>query len=132
MNKLVLILFVVVLTITLAVGGFFLSQTKFLSQVSIPNINYLFSPSAEKAAQSAANNCKETGFDTQDKAVPYIEILMSKAGSGQGPEKNTMSVINIGRGCWGIWVGDNSGNGNLYYENKEGSLVAVKSKFEIK
>jgi hypothetical protein len=136
MNKLVLVLFVGVLIAILGIGIYYLKETSFayLSQtkkISFPNPSYLLAPSTEKVAASALNNCKDTGFPTQDKATSYIESVMSKADFGQDSKKNVMSVVNIGKNCWGVWVGDDKGNGNLYYEDENGNLVKTKSKISL-
>jgi hypothetical protein len=127
MNRLVLVLFGVVLIITLAVGGFYLYQTQ--------NIPFLSPPLADKVAQSLSNDCKDTGFSEQEQAVPYLDSLFAKAGytNDKGiKDKLTTSVIQISGNCWGIWIGgpNQSKTGIFYWEGAKGNLKQKKAIIE--
>jgi hypothetical protein len=129
-NRLVFVLFLIVLIAVLVVGVLYLFQTK---KLSFPNFNSLFHPSVETIVKSASQKCKDTGFATQDVALPYLQTLLPKTGFDQNSsEKGVISVVSIGNNCWGIWVGNSRGLGNFYYEDSNGNLMEKKSKFNLK
>jgi hypothetical protein len=70
-------------------------------------------------------------FTTQEETTEYLDVLSKKIGLGKDPQKTVGSVLEIGGTCWGIWAGDSKGNGNFYYENKDGNLIIKKSKLSL-
>lgn len=123
MNKIIFVLFGIVLITTLAVGGFYLFQTQ--------NISFL-TPSAEKFAQTLSGNCKDTGFSTQDTAVSYLDSLFVKAGytnEKQIKDNFLTLVIPISGNCWAVWIGEpnQSKTGIFYWEDAKGNLKQKKT-----
>jgi hypothetical protein len=128
MNKLVLVLFFIVLLVVLAVGGFYLYQTQ--------NIPFLSPPLADKIVQSLSNDCKDTGFSTQAEAAPYLDSLFAKAGytNEKGVKNNLMtSVIQISGNCWSVWISgpNQSKTGILYWEGNKGDLKQKRATIEL-
>lgn len=128
MNKVVLVLFGIVLIVTLVAGGFYLFQTK--------NIPFLSTPTAEKTAQSLSKNCKDTGFSVQEKAIPYLDSLFVKVGVNdekRAKEDLLSSVVHISGNCWSVWVGEpnRAKTGILYWEDSKGNLKQKKATIEL-
>jgi uncharacterized protein (UPF0333 family) len=129
-NKLVLVLFAVVLLAALGVGGFYLKETSFAFLFQTQNIT------ADGAAQLASSDCKNTGFSTQAEAATYLESLFTKTGftEEKGIKNNLMtSVIPISGNCWSVWIGDPNlaKTGILYWEDSKGSLKQKRATITI-
>jgi uncharacterized protein (UPF0333 family) len=116
-SKLVLVLFLIVLLATLAVGGFYLFQTGTFS------FGY---SSEETAVQKAGKNCKNTGFSSTKDADSYLNYFIKKIGADNINNGVYLQVISLGNNCWGVWLGNKSGNGKLYWEDESGKVFQTK------
>jgi hypothetical protein len=137
-NKLVLILFVVVLLVALGIGGFYLFQTQGFSFSNLLPSSYI---PIEEAKQKASENCKNTGFSTmniEDKADNYLVAFIKKLGTNKSLETGKiiksdiyLRTIDLGNTCWGVWAGGKNGNGTLFWEDGQGKTNQIKTKIQI-
>lgn len=117
MNKLVLVLFGIVLISTLAVGGFYLYQTQGFSPITA-------------VTQRALKNCKSTNLSTTSDAKNYLADLIKRTGANSEKYKNSdlLQTINLGNTCWGVWTGNADGKGILFWEDAQGKIYQAKTK----
>ena len=127
MNRLVLILFLIVLVFTLIVGFFYLSQTQNLSLTNLLPSSYT---PVEKVTPKASQNCKSSGFGSAKDAGSYLYDLMLKTGTDKN-KGGYLQIIDLGNTCWGIWAGDKNGNGTLFWEDNQGKINQAKAKVQI-
>jgi len=127
-NKLVLILFGIVLIATLAVGGFYFYQTQSLSLLRLLPSSYI---PIDTATQKAGKDCKNTGYNNNKDADSYLTDFIQKTGANDNHSDGTyLHVISFGNNCWGVWVGDKSLNGTLFWENNQGKINQTKAKVQ--
>src|SRR4030042_34269 len=129
MNKLVLVLFGIVLIAALVVGIFYLFQTQSLFQFSFST---LFTSSApiETATQKAVRDCKNSGASDIKNAESYLGNLITRTGNANN-KTGYLQVVNLGNTCWGIWVGDENGKGKLFWEDNNGKINQVKATVKL-
>jgi len=134
MNRLVLVLFGVVLIVTLAVGGFYLFQNKSFSFSNLLPSSYV---SLETAKQKAGKSCKNTGFNNTKDADSYFVSFTQKLGADKeiGADKVSGDIyiqkIDLGNTCWGVWAGDKNGNGTLFWEDIQGKTNQIKTNTQL-
>lgn len=131
MSRLVLVLFAIVLIATLAVGGFYLKETSFALFFQTQNSSPV--EPIETVTQKALINCKSSGFNTTEDAKDYLANLIKKTGANSKKYKNSnfLQTINLGNTCWGVWTGNENGEGILFWEDTKGKIYQAKTKVEI-
>lgn len=134
MNKLILVIFGIVLTIFILLGFIYLQKSEKLSFLSnIPSFSFNKDKSLEGVKKEASKNCKNSGFYSIEEAGNYLADLIERTGanSEKYQDKELIQIIDLGNTCWGVWTGNENGEGIIFWEDQKGKIYQAESKIEL-